>query len=68
MKEEFDKWLKIEDEGAEWLFDVSGGDWDDLVEAIRKAFYAGWDARQKLDLCVVRSQKRINNGSKFWLS
>lgn len=36
--------MKVEN-AFKLFYDVSGGGWDDLVEAIRKAFYAGWNAR-----------------------
>jgi hypothetical protein len=37
---EFDKWLD-----EEWLYDVSGSDWEDLIIAMRKAYEAGWQRR-----------------------
>jgi hypothetical protein len=47
VKEAYNNWVNDDKERDfdEWLYDVSGGDWDDLVEAIRVAFEAGWDAR-----------------------
>jgi hypothetical protein len=44
--EAYDNWVgSMEDDFDEWLYDVSGGDWDDLVDAIQRAFEAGWNAR-----------------------
>jgi hypothetical protein len=39
---QFDKWLD-----EEWLYDVSGGDWEDLIIAMRKAYVAGWEMGYK---------------------
>lgn len=48
INEEFDKWFDSDGEGGEWLYDVSGGDWDDLVAAIREAYERGWeDAKER---------------------
>ncbi len=29
----------------QYMYDVSGGDWDDLLALVQASFEAGWDAR-----------------------
>jgi HKD family nuclease len=40
-----DWWNKDLDDNEEWLYDVSGDDWEGLVTAMKKAYEAGWNAR-----------------------
>lgn len=37
-------WNKDLDENEEWLYDASGGDWEDLLAALEKVYDAGYDA------------------------